>query len=62
MTIIGNPKIAKTKRSGKNTGRPSKTDTRFKTYREILIPKIKYCGTCRQPRHNSRKCNVDRHP
>lgn len=43
VTIIENPKIAKTKGSRKNTGRPGKADSKFKSYREILIPKIKYC-------------------
>lgn len=46
VTVIENPKFAKTKGSGKNTGRPGKADSRFKSYRKIIIPKIKCCSTC----------------
>lgn len=58
VTVIGNPKVEKPKGSGKNLGRPSKADSRFKSYREIVVPKIKCCGKCRQKGHNFRNCNV----
>lgn len=61
MTVIGNLKVTKTKGSDKNTGRPNKADARFKSYREIIIPKMKCYGKCRQQGYNSRNCNVHVH-
>lgn len=60
VTVIGNTKTTKIKGRGINTGRLGKADSRYKSYREILIPKIKCYGKCRQPDNNSRNCNVDK--
>ncbi|KMZ76176.1 hypothetical protein ZOSMA_105G00030 [Zostera marina] len=61
MPLIGNPKVAKTKGSGKNTGRPGKADPRFKSTREIKVKRPRCCKKCQQQGHNARSCAVDYH-
>lgn len=59
---IANPKNAKTKGRGKNVGRPSKSNPRFKSMRELRVPRLKACKKCNQPDHSSRNCYNDLHP
>ncbi|KMZ65457.1 hypothetical protein ZOSMA_31G00420 [Zostera marina] len=59
--IVGNPKKAKTKGSGKNTGRPSKADPRFKSTRELVVKSKRTCKNCHEPGHTARTCAKDYH-
>lgn len=59
--MVENPKMAKTKGSGKNTGRPSKADPRFKSTRELVVKTKWSCKNYHEPGHTARTCANDYH-
>lgn len=55
--MVGNPKVAKTKGSGKG-GMPSKHSERFNSRRESCVPKARTCSICHGKGHNKRGCTT----